>query len=224
MQKKIRSVAIYVVCSSLITLATDALAVETGLASYYADKFQGRKTASGERYDKNRLTAAHRTLPLGSQIQITNLKNKNSVIVTINDRGPYHGKRKLDLSYAAARELGLIDIGVASVSYELVAPKKNNDFEQIIPHEYTPGVLEVAQSEEEQIEAEEELVNSDPDLANTVTADPVKESVTEVSPPHHNHSAKKHTHTEKFVHREKKHSAKSDKQTLKVLHKNKSKK
>jgi rare lipoprotein A len=167
MLKKIHSAVIYVVCSSLITMATDALATETGVASYYSDKFQGRQTASGEKYDRNKLTAAHRTLPIGSQIEVVNLKNQNSVIVTINDRGPYAGKRALDLSYAAAKELGLVATGIAKVSYSLVKPEKNSAFEKIIPLEYVPGVLEVAKSEEEVIEAEEELADSEKAVVKT---------------------------------------------------------
>lgn len=187
MLKKIRSVAIYVVCSSLTTMATNALAIETGVASYYSDKFHGRKTASGERYDRNKLTAAHRTLPIGSQIEVVNLKNKNSVIVTINDRGPYAGKRALDLSYAAAKELGLIAMGVAPVTYTLVNPEKNSDFEKIIPLEYTPGVLEVAKSEEEVIEAEEELADS----AKTVAASATTVDTEKTAQITHKHKTKK---------------------------------
>jgi rare lipoprotein A len=222
MQKKIRSVAIYVVCSSILMLATDALAIETGLASYYADKFQGRKTASGDRYDRNKLTAAHRTLPIGSQIEVTNLKTKNSVIVTINDRGPYAGHRKLDLSYAAAKELGLLAMGVAPVSYEVVVPEKDSDFEKIIPLEYTPGVLEVAKSEEEMIEAEEELVNSESATTTASDATTEKSSVTKPAQPHHKHKVQKLTHSEKSVSHSKTHTAKPDKHTAKHSHKSKS--
>lgn len=185
MLKKIRSVAIYVVCSLLPVMATDALAIETGVASYYSDKFQGRKTASGERYDRNRLTAAHRTLPIGSQIEVTNLKNQNSVIVTVNDRGPYSGSRQLDLSYAAAKELGLVASGVAPVTYEVVSPEKNSDFEKVIPLEYSPGALELAKSEEEVIEAEEELADSEP-AVDTATSE-----AKTVSKVHHKHKVKK---------------------------------
>ncbi len=89
-------------------------AAEKGVASYYAHKFQGRKTASGQRYDKKKLTAAHNKLAFGSRVKVTNLKNKKSVIVTINDRGAFR-KRLIDLSYAAAKKLGLIKQGVGQV-------------------------------------------------------------------------------------------------------------
>ncbi len=76
-------------------------------ASWYGPKFHGKRTASGERFNMYAMTAAHKTLPLSSYAEITNLKNHRSVIVRINDRGPYHGKRAIDLSYAAAKELGI---------------------------------------------------------------------------------------------------------------------
>ncbi len=91
-----------------------------GTASWYGPHFDGKKTASGEIFDQEKLTAAHKTLPLGSKALITNLQNGNSVEVEINDRGPYVGERVIDVSYAAARELGLIEAGVAPVRIELV--------------------------------------------------------------------------------------------------------
>jgi len=185
MLKKIRSVAIYVVGSLLPVMATDALAIETGLASYYSDKFQGRKTASGEQYDRNKLTAAHRTLPIGSQIEVTNLKNQSSVIVTINDRGPYSGHRALDLSYAAAKELGLVGSGVAPVAFNMLGAEKNSDFEKVIPVEYSPGALGLAKSEEEVIEAEEELANSEQPTNTSATS-----NVEKLSKTSHKHQAK----------------------------------
>ncbi len=96
-----------------------------GLASWYGSKFHGRKTATGERYNMYAMTAAHKSLPLRSYVQVTNLRNHRSVIVRINDRGPYHGSRVMDLSYAAAKELGMKSAGTAPVEItpisELVA-------------------------------------------------------------------------------------------------------
>lgn len=83
------------------------LYVREGVASYYANRFHGRKTTSGERYHKNKLTAAHRTLPFNTLVKVTNLRNKKWVIVRINDRGPYRKRRIIDLSYRAAKHLGL---------------------------------------------------------------------------------------------------------------------
>jgi rare lipoprotein A len=84
---------------------------ETGLASWYGLHFQGRKTANGERYDMNSLTCAHRSLPLGSWIRVTNLHNRKAIFVRVNDRGPMTGKRIVDLSYAAANAVGLMGVG-----------------------------------------------------------------------------------------------------------------
>lgn len=104
------------------------LYVKEGVASYYAGKFHGRKTANGERYHKNKLTAAHRTLPFNTKVKVTNLRNKKWVIVRINDRGPYNRKRIIDLSYRAAKHLGLTKgKGLARVRVEEIpkplAPK-----------------------------------------------------------------------------------------------------
>jgi rare lipoprotein A len=92
-----------------------------GIASYYADRFDGRKTASGERYNKRALTAAHRTLPLGTVVKVTNVKSGDTVEVEINDRGPFVKGRVLDLSRAAAEELGVITPGLVRVEIEVVA-------------------------------------------------------------------------------------------------------
>lgn len=93
---------------------------ETGMASYYAEALHGRRTASGERYDSQALTAAHRTLPFGTRVRVTNLENGLSVVVRINDRGPNVEARVIDLSYAAARKLQFIDQGKTRVSLEVL--------------------------------------------------------------------------------------------------------
>ncbi len=95
---------------------------QTGEASFYARRFEGRRTASGERYDGDKLTAAHRTLPFGTRVRVTNLANDESVVVTVNDRGPHRKGRVIDLSRKAARELGFIADGTAQVSLQLVDP------------------------------------------------------------------------------------------------------
>jgi len=92
----------------------------TGSASWYGDEFAHRPTASGARYDPGKLTGAHRTLPLGSRVRVTNLLNGRSVLVTITDRGPYRARRDIDLSYGAARVLGMLRQGVARVRIELI--------------------------------------------------------------------------------------------------------
>ena len=94
---------------------------QTGVASWYGRQFHGRKTASGESYDMNALTAAHRTLPLNCYIRVTNNNNGKSVVVKVNDRGPFHGNRVVDLSYGAAKQLGITSQGTAKVSIERVS-------------------------------------------------------------------------------------------------------
>lgn len=91
---------------------------QEGRASFYADRFQGRPTASGEAYDSAGFTAAHLKLPFGTKVKVTNLRNQKSVMVTINDRGPHHPRRIIDLSKAAARKLGFIDSGITRVRIE----------------------------------------------------------------------------------------------------------
>ena len=93
----------------------------SGTASWYGPGFHGKKTASGEIYDQNKLTAAHKTLPLGSKARVTNLDNGSAVEVEINDRGPFIEGRIIDLSRAAARALGFVKSGTAPVRVELIA-------------------------------------------------------------------------------------------------------
>jgi len=93
---------------------------QIGFASYYGDGFHGAMTASGKPYDENQLTAAHRTLPFGTRLRITNLKNHRTVIVTVIDRGPVRKDRILDLSYRGAQELHMVRSGVVQVSAEVL--------------------------------------------------------------------------------------------------------
>lgn len=95
---------------------------EFGVASWYGRFFQGRTTASGVPYNEDALTCAHRTLPLGSVLRVTNLRNHRSVIVTVNDRGPVPRDRVIDLSRAAAEDLGFSERGLAPVKVELIGP------------------------------------------------------------------------------------------------------
>lgn len=88
------------------------------VTSWYGEKFRGRKTASGSRFDPDELTAAHMTLPFGTKLKVTSPRTKRSVVVTVTDRGPYHHKRQLDLSKGAAVKLGIQDHGVDTVVIE----------------------------------------------------------------------------------------------------------
>jgi rare lipoprotein A len=93
---------------------------QIGVASYYAEKYHGRKTASGEAFDMNRLTAAHRTLPFGTRVRVTNLSNGKSVTVRINDRGPFVQGRIIDLSRAAAARIDMVRAGVVKVKIDIL--------------------------------------------------------------------------------------------------------
>ncbi|MBK5931941.1 hypothetical protein CCR82_15735 [Halochromatium salexigens] len=105
------------------TKASSRNHVETGRASWYGKKFHGRKTSSGERYDMHRLTAAHKTLPLPTYALVTNLENGRRAVVKVNDRGPFAGNRIIDLSYAAARRLGMVNAGTARVEVRSIDPR-----------------------------------------------------------------------------------------------------
>src|SRR5688500_19368973 len=94
--------------------------VQTGKASFYADKFEGTPTASGEKYRHNTLTAAHKTLPFGTRVRVTNISNNESVEVVINDRGPYVENRIIDLSKTEAEELGFVNKGLADIKLEVI--------------------------------------------------------------------------------------------------------
>jgi rare lipoprotein A len=97
-----------------------SIPARTVQASWYGAEFAGRMTASGSRFDPRGLTAAHRTLPLGTKIRVTNPRTGASVLVTVTDRGPYCGRRELELSQAAAREVGILMRGVAPVVVEVL--------------------------------------------------------------------------------------------------------
>lgn len=107
-----------------IQVAT-AAPIEKGLASYYDDSFHGRKTASGEKYDKNQLTAAHKTLPFGTKVKIKNPANGKSVTVVVNDRGPYIKGRVIELSKKAAQQIDLVKVSVAPVEITVISGPDN---------------------------------------------------------------------------------------------------
>ncbi|ANF82111.1 hypothetical protein A3K93_07835 [Acinetobacter sp. NCu2D-2] len=110
------------VIEKLNTVASNTVRkfTQSGTASWYGRQFHGRKTASGDTFDMNGLTAAHRSLPLNCYIRVTNKTNGKSVVVKVNDRGPFHGNRVLDLSYGAAKQIGLTHAGTGKVSIERV--------------------------------------------------------------------------------------------------------
>ena len=117
-----RQLVTVITIASLATLLNLALASaqgpEEGTANFYSDKFQGKKLASGERYDKNKLTAAHKTLAFGTKVKVTNLDNGKSAVVTINDRMKKSNSAVIDVSRKAANELGFVKAGKAKVKLE----------------------------------------------------------------------------------------------------------
>jgi len=111
--------AISVMAAPEAALAHTKLGV--GVASWYGPGFHGRSTANGERYDMNGLTAAHKTLPFNTKVRVTNVRNGRSVVVRINDRGPFVKARTIDLSRGAAKALGMINAGTAHVELEIIS-------------------------------------------------------------------------------------------------------
>jgi rare lipoprotein A len=101
--------------------------MEIGHASWYGPNFHGKKTASGEIFDQGKLTAAHKTIPLGTKAKVTNLQNGNTVEVEINDRGPYIGQRVIDVSHAAANALGFVESGLTLVRIELLPEESGRE-------------------------------------------------------------------------------------------------
>jgi rare lipoprotein A len=125
-------------CFILLFISTTAVfgQVQTGKASFYADKFEGSPTASGEKYKHNKLTGAHKSLPFGTKVKVTNLANNQTVEVIVNDRGPYVENRIIDLSKAAAEKLGFINQGLAEVTIEVIdaGDGKSSDPAKTIDH------------------------------------------------------------------------------------------
>jgi rare lipoprotein A len=105
--------------------AAPATGTEQGKLAWYGSKFAGRKTASGQRYDPNALTMAHKTLPFGTRVKVTNLANKRSVELIVNDRGPTQADRIGDVSFAAAKRLGMVRAGVIDAEVTVVAAPTN---------------------------------------------------------------------------------------------------
>jgi len=112
MKKKI---TLLFAAASLSLFITDCPAQQSGKASFYSNRFHGRKMSNGDPYHRDSLTCAHRTFPLGTILEVVNPKNDKKVIVEVTDRGPHYRSRLIDLSYAAAKELGIVNQGIAQV-------------------------------------------------------------------------------------------------------------
>lgn len=140
--------------------------VQKGQASFYADKFEGRKTASGEIYAHNKLTAAHLTLPFGTMVKVTNLKNQKTVVVRINDRGPFVQGRIIDLSKKAAEQLDFIKHGLVNVKIEVVGKVDIDKNESEDKTEPTDEKKEENKSDTKQEETK-------PNINSTATSDEI---------------------------------------------------
>ena len=136
---------------------------ERGLASWYGRKFHGGPTASGETYDMYKMTAAHKTLPIPSYARVTNLRNGRSVIVRINDRGPFHEGRVIDLSYAAAVRLDKLQAGTVEVEVELLQPDEIAQLQRSMRNG-TPAPTLVAASGDANANASAAIRTDGPDL------------------------------------------------------------
>tara|TARA_R110001592_G_scaffold321037_1_gene599304 strand:+ start:50736 stop:51647 length:912 start_codon:yes stop_codon:yes gene_type:complete len=132
---------------------------ERGIASWYGNKFHGRKTSNGETYSMYNMTAAHKSLPIPSYVKVTNLDNGRAVIVRVNDRGPFHGERIIDLSYAAAKKLDYSGKGTANVEVVAINPQdyQTNSVEQPHLQERPSDTKQVRATEEPNSMAEHEL-------------------------------------------------------------------
>lgn len=163
------------------TLRSSAGYVERGIASWYGTKFHGRRTSSGEPYDLYAVTAAHKTLPLPSYVLVTNLNNGRNLVVRVNDRGPFHGERLIDLSYAAAGKLGVLPTGTALVEVRAIQPGEPLPTLVARAGESPPYEIPV-----EPDQAPVSLVasaDSQPPVGIEAEASPIKEEVKEISPP-----------------------------------------
>jgi len=118
----------YLTLTLLLTFSSTLYAknhkVQIGKGSWYGKAFQGKRTANGERYNMYAFTAAHKSFPFDSIVKVTNLRNRRSIIVRINDRGPYHGGRIIDLSYLAAKKIGLVGKGVGKLKVQYLYKQK----------------------------------------------------------------------------------------------------
>ncbi|HVR98807.1 MAG TPA: septal ring lytic transglycosylase RlpA family protein [Thermoanaerobaculia bacterium] len=136
--------------------------LERGIASWYGPQFHGRRTASGERYDMHDLTAAHPTLPFGTRLEVRNVQNGRSVVVRVNDRGPFAKRRVIDLSYAAAEAIGVVRPGTASVEIYLAGARGSQI--GVAPPRYTVQVGAFSETEKA-VELRGELARMYPEAA-----------------------------------------------------------
>jgi rare lipoprotein A len=150
------------------TLPSSKGFVERGIASWYGKKFHGRLTSSREPYDMYAMTAAHTQLPLPTYVQVTNLKNGKQVVLRVNDRGPFHGNRVIDLSYTAAKKLDIIQQGTGLVEVRALDPR---DYQQASSHAQAQEQSQVVTHNEASKEAGNEDNSSVKNLESTVVSE-----------------------------------------------------
>nr|WP_308535267.1 septal ring lytic transglycosylase RlpA family protein [uncultured Prevotella sp.] len=139
--KKIRILLIVLTSFAGFTISSLCNAQTSGKASYYSNNLHGRKMSNGERYNRDDFTCAHRSLPFGTKLKVTNTKNGRSVVVRVTDRGPFVRGRVVDLSYAAAKEIGMISSGVAYIKVERL------EKETEVPYAANPNIIHVPEIE-----------------------------------------------------------------------------
>lgn len=166
---------IWMLCFFLVTTCSLTLTAQSdenyGTASYYSDSFQGKQTASGELYDKDKLTAAHKSLTFGTVIKVTRLDDNRSVQVTVNDRGPFIKGRIVELSRRAAERIGLVQDGLANVKIEVVGRGSAEPSEPIVSAP-TPRITTPAETRPESYSTTQEPTVTTPAPAPTITPAP----------------------------------------------------
>lgn len=150
-------IALFLVFVSFQSFAQEKF-VQEGLASFYADRFEGRTTASGEKFAQDKFTAAHLSLPFGTRVKVTNLENQKHVEVKINDRGPFIHGRIIDLSKVAAEELQIFEKGIVKVKIEVLEYPQNTTFKTPVPEKKEE---EKKESPKEEIEEEKPIKEED---------------------------------------------------------------
>ncbi len=166
---------------SIFCISISFAQVQTGKASFYADSFKGHKTASGERFNPKKFTAAHRQLPFGTKVRVTNLANNKSVVVRINDRGPFVSNRIIDLSPAAAKTLGFTDKGVTDVAIKVV--DKDTKITGKLISEVDVSEKQAAQNSPQLDTAQKAPVKKLTKLKSTAVATKVSDSLTPPTAP-----------------------------------------
>lgn len=165
-------------------LTSSANFVQQGTASWYGTKFHGNKTSNGEVYDMYKMTAAHKTLPIPTYVEVRNLDTNKKIIVRINDRGPFHGDRIIDLSYAAAAKLGTLKNGTSSVEIRAIDPRQqpqltraNNTLNHMTAPSYSSSIVNISKPVYLQVAAFKSLANANALKTKLIAKLPIRTDV-----------------------------------------------